>query len=151
MRKIVVTVAAGLLLLTGCAPAGTTDRAGATPTVSATADLLRTSPTPSPTGQVTPSPSPTAVARLSTPGAPSGRSGAASGKPGTSSKKSGSGSGSCGAEYYRNVDGVCVHRPVSGGGSKPSGATAKCKDGTYSFSQHRRGTCSGHGGVEIWY
>ena len=34
--------------------------------------------------------------------------------------------------------------------SVPSGATAECKDGTYSFSQSRRGTCSGHGGVAQW-
>jgi hypothetical protein len=32
----------------------------------------------------------------------------------------------------------------------PSGATAKCGDGTYSFSQSRRGTCSSHGGVAEW-
>ncbi|GAA3439526.1 hypothetical protein GCM10018954_091470 [Kutzneria kofuensis] len=55
----------------------------------------------------------------------------------------------CGADQYRNVDGVCVHRPVAAPGP-PAGATAKCKDGTYSFSQHRQGTCSGHGGVAIW-
>lgn len=30
------------------------------------------------------------------------------------------------------------------------GATALCKDGTCSFSQNRRGTCSHHGGVLIW-
>lgn len=34
--------------------------------------------------------------------------------------------------------------------SGPAGATALCRDGTYSFSQHRRGTCSHHGGVEKW-
>jgi hypothetical protein len=28
----------------------------------------------------------------------------------------------------------------------PAGATARCRDGTYSFSQHRSGTCSHHGG-----
>jgi Protein of unknown function (DUF3761) len=33
------------------------------------------------------------------------------------------------------------------GPSAPAGATAVCNDGTYSFSQHRRGTCSYHGGV----
>jgi len=55
----------------------------------------------------------------------------------------------CGADEYRNVDGVCVHRPVTAPGP-PAGATAKCKDGTYSFSQHRSGTCSGHGGVAVW-
>ena len=31
--------------------------------------------------------------------------------------------------------------------SAPAGATAICNDGTYSFSAHRRGTCSSHGGV----
>lgn len=32
-----------------------------------------------------------------------------------------------------------------------SGATARCNDGTYSYSQSRRGTCSHHGGVAEWY
>jgi hypothetical protein len=32
----------------------------------------------------------------------------------------------------------------------PSGATAICRDGTYSYSAHRRGTCSHHGGVAQW-
>lgn len=32
----------------------------------------------------------------------------------------------------------------------PRGASALCKDGTYSFSQSRRGTCSHHGGVAQW-
>jgi Protein of unknown function (DUF3761) len=32
----------------------------------------------------------------------------------------------------------------------PTGATAKCKDGTYSKSQHHSGTCSSHGGVDSW-
>ena len=31
-----------------------------------------------------------------------------------------------------------------------AGATAKCKDGTFSHSQHRTGSCSGHGGVASW-
>jgi hypothetical protein len=35
-------------------------------------------------------------------------------------------------------------------GSPPVGATAQCRDGTYSFSQHRQGTCSHHGGVARW-
>lgn len=34
--------------------------------------------------------------------------------------------------------------------SPPSGATAQCRDGTYSFSQTRSGTCSHHGGVAKW-
>jgi len=32
----------------------------------------------------------------------------------------------------------------------PPGATARCRDGTYSFSKHRSGTCSHHGGVAQW-
>lgn len=34
--------------------------------------------------------------------------------------------------------------------SHPAGATARCRDGTYSYSQNRRGTCSHHGGVAQW-
>ncbi|WP_208006713.1 G5 domain-containing protein [Aeromicrobium phragmitis] len=34
--------------------------------------------------------------------------------------------------------------------SAPAGATARCNDGTWSFSQSRRGTCSHHGGVAAW-
>jgi hypothetical protein len=34
--------------------------------------------------------------------------------------------------------------------SPPPGATALCRDGTYSFSRHRSGTCSHHGGVAKW-
>ncbi|MGA2644526.1 MAG: DUF3761 domain-containing protein [Candidatus Sulfotelmatobacter sp.] len=30
------------------------------------------------------------------------------------------------------------------------GATAQCRDGSYSFSQSRRGTCSHHRGVAKW-
>lgn len=33
----------------------------------------------------------------------------------------------------------------------PGGATAKCRDGSYSHSKHRRGTCSHHHGVARWY
>jgi hypothetical protein len=55
----------------------------------------------------------------------------------------------CGADFYRNSRGVCVHRPEHSS-SVPRGATAQCRDGTYSFSQSRRGTCSHHGGVARW-
>jgi hypothetical protein len=58
--------------------------------------------------------------------------------------------GPCAADYYRNSDGVCVHRPVKSPGAVPQGATAQCRDGSYSFSQHRNGTCSRHGGVAKW-
>ncbi len=53
--------------------------------------------------------------------------------------------------YYTNVDGNSVHAPAySLDGDVPAGATARCRDGTYSFSQNRRGTCSHHGGVASW-
>jgi hypothetical protein len=55
----------------------------------------------------------------------------------------------CGTNSYVNVDGRCVHRPVKAD-RPPAGATAKCRDGTYSFSQHHSGTCSHHGGVATW-
>lgn len=56
---------------------------------------------------------------------------------------------SCGSGSYVNSDGNCVPRPTKAD-SPPAGATARCKDGTYSSSQHRQGTCSGHGGVAAW-
>jgi hypothetical protein len=52
---------------------------------------------------------------------------------------------------YRNRPGETVHSPAhSKSGRIPEGATARCRDGTYSFSQHRRGTCSRHGGIAAW-
>src|SRR6185312_3288028 len=48
--------------------------------------------------------------------------------------------------YYENVSGNTVHSPAyTDDNAVPSGASAKCGDGTYSFSQHRSGTCSHHG------
>ena len=32
-----------------------------------------------------------------------------------------------------------------------SNGTATCRDGTISYSRHRQGTCSWHGGVEFWH
>lgn len=52
--------------------------------------------------------------------------------------------------YYENTYGNEVPRPYVAP-SIPAGASAQCADGTYSFSQSRRGTCSHHGGVATWY
>ena len=51
--------------------------------------------------------------------------------------------------HYSNVNGNWVHSPMRSHG-RPAGATAHCGDGTWSFSQHHRGTCSHHGGVSGW-
>lgn len=53
-------------------------------------------------------------------------------------------------DYYTNVSGHRVHRPMLAP-ARPSGASAQCADGSYSFSEHHRGTCSHHGGVSQWY
>ncbi|WP_333741649.1 DUF3761 domain-containing protein [Streptomyces sp. IBSBF 2806] len=50
------------------------------------------------------------------------------------------------ASCARHTTGVC-----KANSSHPRGATAKCKDGTYSYSAHFRGTCSHHRGVKYWY
>lgn len=60
-------------------------------------------------------------------------------------------------QEYRGVPEIVVRSSgqlsrsaSSGATSAPSGATALCRDGTYSYSQHRQGTCSHHGGVAEW-
>lgn len=52
----------------------------------------------------------------------------------------------CSNGSYINSAGNTVCSPSS----NPAGASAKCRDGTYSYSQSRRGTCSSHGGVATW-
>lgn len=59
------------------------------------------------------------------------------------------GSARTGADYYANSQGEEVQSPTRYD-SAPVGATARCVDGTYSFSRSRRGTCSRHGGVAQW-
>lgn len=56
---------------------------------------------------------------------------------------------SCPNGTYVNVSGDRVCSPYSAP-APPAGATAQCNDGSYSMSQHRQGTCSGHGGVRSW-
>ncbi|GJH30224.1 DUF3761 domain-containing protein [Caballeronia novacaledonica] len=53
--------------------------------------------------------------------------------------------------HYVNHDGNVIHSPAhTRSGTVPTGATAQCRDGSYSFSQHHSGTCSRHGGVASW-
>ncbi len=52
---------------------------------------------------------------------------------------------------YWNAFGEWVRSPTwTADGSPPTGATAQCRDASYSFSNTRRGTCSWHGGVSRW-
>ncbi len=57
----------------------------------------------------------------------------------------GSGGGSGGGAADRGGASSTTH--VGG----PGGASARCVDGTYSYSRHRSGTCSHHHGVAVWY
>lgn len=52
-------------------------------------------------------------------------------------------------KHYTNSKGERVQSPTHYN-APPAGATALCRDGTYSFSRSRRGTCSHHGGVARW-
>lgn len=58
--------------------------------------------------------------------------------------------GVCG--FYTNKSGHQVPRPCGnwrGSENRPANATARCQDGTWSWSEHPSapGTCSHHGGV----
>ena len=52
---------------------------------------------------------------------------------------------------YTNSEGTFVPSPRRSDSGVPAGASARCRDGTYSFSRSRRGTCSHHGGVAKWF
>jgi hypothetical protein len=53
---------------------------------------------------------------------------------------------------YVNAYGKEVHAPAgTANGERPLHATARCRDGCYSFSEHASGTCSSHHRVEIWF
>ena len=54
------------------------------------------------------------------------------------------------SSWYTNVSGHRVHSPVFSTRA-PSHYSARCADGSYSFSEHARGTCSHHGGVSSWH
>jgi hypothetical protein len=121
---------------------------GVTPTIPATTTSSTSAVTSTTTAPVTtttalPAPIATAPVVQQAPAAPPPRTTATKRTTTTTHQAS-----SCSGGYI-NVDGNCVPRPTSAD-SAPAGATAHCKDGTYSFSQHRQGTCSHHGGVLAW-
>jgi hypothetical protein len=54
-------------------------------------------------------------------------------------------------DHYKNKSREDTHSPThSNTGLIPTGATAVCRDGEYSFSHTSSGTCSRHGGVDKW-
>jgi hypothetical protein len=69
-------------------------------------------------------------------------------------EESGGGGGEPGSECtngtYTNSAGNTVCKPEESSSGAPAGATARCGDGTYSFSESRSGTCSHHEGVAEW-
>ena len=78
-------------------------------------------------------------------------------RPSTSSRTSASSTGAADAagqhtgKGYVNSRGHWVPSPTrTADGKPPRGASARCSDGSYSFSQSHRGTCSHHGGVASW-
>ncbi|XIG79727.1 hypothetical protein C1N81_12540 [Streptomyces sp. SGAir0957] len=71
------------------------------------------------------------------------------------SDDSGSASDSSGPDDRGSSSGGSSDDSSGGSGSDdspqaPAGASAQCNDGSYSYSAHRRGTCSHHGGVAVW-
>jgi hypothetical protein len=52
----------------------------------------------------------------------------------------------CPAGSYQASSGDCVEAPDQ----NTNNDTAICRDGSDSHSEHRSGTCSGHGGVAQW-
>lgn len=114
--------------------------------------LPTTTPAPSSVAAVAPVAPPTVAPTTTTatpysPNASGSTIGDGSGSNSSSGSASSGGSGS--GDGYINSDGNYEPSPESAS-SAPPGATAQCKDGTYSHSQHHSGTCSGHGGVAQW-
>ena len=68
----------------------------------------------------------------------------------TNGSRTGGTSGSCPSGWYKNVYGNCRPGPSADPGLVPGGPSAVCRDGTYSYSQSRSGTCSHPGGVARW-
>jgi hypothetical protein len=71
---------------------------------------------------------------------------------GTTSTATGRGacSGHGGVQSAAAASSAAASAPAPTAGPAPAGATAKCKDGTYSMAKHRQGACSKHGGVGEW-
>ncbi|MFC9229448.1 DUF3761 domain-containing protein [Streptomyces decoyicus] len=101
--------------------------------------------TPEPTDEPT---EPTGTGSSATSGGSDVEEGDSSGGSGAGGSGSSGGSSSSGGTGSVGSGGS-----ASGGEERPqapAGAAARCNDGTYSYSGHRRGTCSHHHGVAVW-
>jgi hypothetical protein len=56
----------------------------------------------------------------------------------------------CNNQHYLNSSGDVVHSPSCGSESEAPHHMATCRDGSFSYSEHHRGTCSHHGVVAHW-
>lgn len=149
LRKLGMALAAGVLVAgCGAAPAGNapsavTSEYSPPPTTSSAPETSVTPTTPATSIAAPVTAPPTTLAKPKTQAAPRTTTSQADAPDQAAPDP---GPADCGSDYYRNSSGNCVHRPDS----SPSGATAQCNDGSYSYSQHRSGTCSRHGGVKQW-
>ncbi len=143
---LVLAVVVALVLLGGIVSAATGSKSASSPHATAKA-LVTTTTTRAPVTTTTLPPTTTTTVAPTTattapPPPPTTQAPAIVAPPPTQSCPNGG---------YVNSSGNYVCSPYTpSGGGVPAGATAKCNDGTYSFSQHRQGTCSGHGGVAQW-
>ncbi|MDN3359845.1 DUF3761 domain-containing protein [Actinomadura sp. DC4] len=131
--KTLATVLAACVLLTACGPVPEENAGGvATPSV-----LDSGSAAPPDTPTVLPSDTPTETAPAVRPSAPA-RHAAPKKKPVRR------------AAPRRTVPHRPVHRAPKAP-AHPAGATAECRDGTYSYAAHHQGACSHHGGVLVFF
>lgn len=115
--------AGGLLLLSACGggSTGPTTVASQAPSIATLAPAPTSTPTPTPDPPAAPTPKPP--------------------KASPTPDSGGGGSATCAGDAAPSSCQV---------GTGPPPATARCKDGLWSCSQHRAGTCSSHGGVACW-
>lgn len=140
------------LLLSGCAPQSSgpglsAATASITKSEATSTPVATTSPQPTTAAPPTTSVAPPAAAPV--PPAPIASAPPTTYQPPVAAAPLAQSQQTCGNDSYLNSDNQCVHRPQSAPAAPP-GATARCTDGTYSYSQHRSGTCSHHGGVAAW-
>lgn len=54
------------------------------------------------------------------------------------------------APRHKRASATAAGGSTASAAGAPAGASAKCRDGSFSMSKHHSGTCSHHGGVANW-